>query len=118
MDGGADDDVEVTVSVEGEIADGARVELAAARFQFVDDFHGPLLRCPRTSNRRERALQGIDGSLVRPKNAGDAGELGGKTEASSTENKVGTVTPPGWQILRRSFRSRSTIIKSSPAWSF
>ena len=74
MDGRADDDVEVTVSVEGEIADGARVELAAARFQLVDDLHGPLLGRSRNGTAGKERLQGIDGSLVRAKNAGNAGD--------------------------------------------
>jgi hypothetical protein len=47
-DGGADGDRQIHVAVETEVTDGAGVDAALDRFQFVDDLHGPHLGAPET----------------------------------------------------------------------
>ena len=45
--GQADADAAVHIASKVDIADGAAIDAAFVAFQFVDDFTGPDLRCPR-----------------------------------------------------------------------
>src|SRR5690625_3180354 len=72
-EGGAQADAGVHVAVRTEIADGACVGTAAVRLQFLDDLHGPHLRCPGDGSGRETRDKGVDGIIPRVQATVDIG---------------------------------------------
>ena len=71
---GADGDVEVAVAVEAEPADGAGVDVAAVRFQLVDDLHGADLGGAGDGAAGKGGAEAVDDVAIGAEDAGDVGD--------------------------------------------
>src|SRR4051812_33605488 len=73
-DDGPNRDAHVTIAIETDIAQRARVEIAALGLEFVDDLHGPDFRRPRDRSARKSRPQAIKDILAGPQPAAYGGD--------------------------------------------